>query len=257
MPKASQEACERSTREEWQGNPEPSTAENSNQGPSTSTTPEFTFTYNCTNGNGAVSYGRDIDKWRRWLLLTTAMFFTWPHHDASGLCTWMLLTCGLKIWCYIVPKDLADNPTEASKAYIELIRASNHIALPTEELLPGIAEVYIVFLEPDVLLIQPPGIMHAVLTPTETISFGGHFLMHDTLHLMEWTRALSHHCDRVGTNDLHPEIQRAISRMMIALSTRPGQKENNFSPWLAKFCTKQIIGVARTIRKINKSFPLI
>ena len=60
--------------------------------------------------------------------------------------------------------------------------------------------------------------LHHVLTLENSITQGGHMFMRDAMHLTEWTRILSHVCQRAGTNDLHPGIQRTLGRMMIATS---------------------------------------
>ena len=51
--------------------------------------------------------------------------------------------------------------------------------------------------------------------------------MRDAMHLTEWTRILSHVCQRAGTNDLHPAVQRTLGRMMIATALI-GPKEGKF-----------------------------
>jgi hypothetical protein len=43
--------------------------------------------------------------WRQqaWELHTHGGFLTYPHHDASGLCTYVFTRSGIKIWCYQRP----------------------------------------------------------------------------------------------------------------------------------------------------------
>ena len=68
---------------------------------------------------------------------------------------------------------------------------------------------------------------HHVLTLENSITRGGHMFMRDAMHLTEWTRILSHVCQRAGTNDLHPAVQRTLGRMMIATALI-GPKEGKF-----------------------------
>lgn len=44
-----------------------------------------------------------FDCWRlkSWHLITHGGFFSHRHHDAGGLCTWMTIRSGLKIWGYL------------------------------------------------------------------------------------------------------------------------------------------------------------
>ena len=59
------------------------------------------------------------DSWRMagWDLLTHGGFLTYPHHDASGLCTYVTIRSGSKIWCYL------DVPGSASMSRDALFRA--------------------------------------------------------------------------------------------------------------------------------------
>lgn len=70
--------------------------------------------------------------------------------------------------------------------------------------------------------LQPPGITHSVYTLENTITMGGHFIVEEAMHLMEWARLVSHATDRVATNDVHVGILRTLGRMMIAMTTRGG-----------------------------------
>ena len=80
------------------------------------------------------------------------MFFTWPHHDAAGLLTWTMLHTGMKIWSYIVPKKPADTIESASKTYVELVNALDHISVDTENQLPDLATAHNFFLAPNTIL---------------------------------------------------------------------------------------------------------
>ena len=52
---------------------------------------------------GMFSFGWDGFTATRWDLLTHGGFHTWPHHDASGMATWILMRTGCKIWCPLIP----------------------------------------------------------------------------------------------------------------------------------------------------------
>ncbi|KAI0082939.1 hypothetical protein BDY19DRAFT_999052 [Irpex rosettiformis] len=169
----------------------------------------FNFQYSCTAG-GPGMVERDVDRMRRWMLLSSPHFYTYPHHDAAGLVTWTTLLNGLKIWSYVLPKQQPRDMESASEAYVEVIEAGNHIVVDTENRLPELATCHNFFLFPNTLLIQPPGLIHQVLTVEKSVTQGGHLLTWDTMHLTEWTRKLSHVCSRIGTNDLHPGVQRTL-----------------------------------------------
>ncbi|KAI0085722.1 hypothetical protein BDY19DRAFT_908924 [Irpex rosettiformis] len=178
------------------------------------------FQYTGTRNEGALTVERDVDRMRRWMLLGSSHFYTYPHHDAAGLVTWTCLLNGLKIWSYIVPKEQPKNMEDASKIYTKLIQSLHHIGVNTENRLPSLATTHNLFLFPGTLLIQPPGLIHQVLTVKNSITRGGHLLTWNAIHLTEWTRKLSHNCYRVGTNDLHPGVQHTLGRMMLAISTK-------------------------------------
>lgn len=112
---------------------------------------KFNFKHAGTKG-GPEYIESDVDKMRRWILLSAALFYTWPHHDAAGLITWISLLTGMKIWSYIVPKNPADDEETASKQYIELVEAMNHISVDTENRLPDIATAHNFFLAPNTIL---------------------------------------------------------------------------------------------------------
>ncbi|KAI0083681.1 hypothetical protein BDY19DRAFT_998365 [Irpex rosettiformis] len=179
----------------------------------------FEFKYSGIRGEGTIMVERDVDRMRRWMLLGSSQFYTYPHHDAAGLVTWTRLLNGLKIWSYILPKKQPKNLEQSSKVYTEIIQSLHHIGSDTENRLPALATAHNLFLFPGTLL-HPPGLIHQVLTVKNSVTQGGHLLTWNTMHLTEWTRKLSHNCFRVGTNDLHPGVQRTLGRMMIALSIR-------------------------------------
>ena len=56
----------------------------------------------------------DTERVRGWDLMTHGGFLTYPHHDASGNCTYMTVRSGTKIWAYL------DTPEKSSKGSKEL-----------------------------------------------------------------------------------------------------------------------------------------
>lgn len=51
----------------------------------------------------------DVVKQRQWALASGKGFYTYPHVDGSGLCTWVYLTEGTKLWSYLRPKSREEN----------------------------------------------------------------------------------------------------------------------------------------------------
>jgi hypothetical protein len=41
-----------------------------------------------------------------WVIATHGGFLTPPHHDAEGLCTFMIVSCGAKIWAILDPDSI-------------------------------------------------------------------------------------------------------------------------------------------------------
>jgi len=48
--------------------------------------------------NGPLVMDFDLAKLVHWDLVTMGGFYTYPHHDANGYCTWVSVRCGAKIW---------------------------------------------------------------------------------------------------------------------------------------------------------------
>ena len=112
----------------------------------------FDFKYTGIRGTGPEYIDSDVDWMRRWMLLSSRLFYTYPHHDAAGLVTWTTLLNGMKLWSYVVPKNPESEPEAASRQYIELIKAMNHISIDTENRLPELAVSHNFFLSPGTLL---------------------------------------------------------------------------------------------------------
>lgn len=54
----------------------------------------------------------DTERVRGWDLLTHGGFLTYPHHDASGNCTYVTVRSGSKIWAYIDTPGKTQQPSK-------------------------------------------------------------------------------------------------------------------------------------------------
>ena len=50
------------------------------------------------NATGPLVMDYDLAKLSHWDLVTMGGFYTYPHHDANGYCTWVSVRCGAKVW---------------------------------------------------------------------------------------------------------------------------------------------------------------
>ena len=96
----------------------------------------------------------DVGRARRWALASGNTFYTYPHYDAAGFCTWSMLSTGTKVWSYLRPKvhDEAST-TEASQTILQLAGAaatSESTSAPEE--IPKLATAHNLFLTPGTLL---------------------------------------------------------------------------------------------------------
>ena len=112
----------------------------------------FDFKFTGTRGAGPSYIEKDVEKMRRWMLLSGASFYTWPHHDAAGLLTWSMLLAGMKLWSYVVPNDPETDAESAARQYVELVNAMDHISVDTENQLPDMATAHNLFLAPNTIL---------------------------------------------------------------------------------------------------------
>ena len=117
--------------------------------PSTSS---FDFKPSGVLKEGAQWIENDVEKMKRWMLLSGSSFLTWPHYDAGGLGTWTQLLNGLKIWIFLVAKNRAKDVETGSKQMLELTMAMSHLTVETENLLPNLADPHVFFLFPGTLL---------------------------------------------------------------------------------------------------------
>ena len=106
------------------------------------------------NSFGPVLKENDVYRARTWALASGHTFYTYPHYDGAGFCTYSLLTTGTKVWSYLVMSgNLGVGTREASKANIKLANACG----PTEytsapDIVPNLATPSNVFLTPGTVL---------------------------------------------------------------------------------------------------------
>jgi hypothetical protein len=200
-----------------------------------------------------------VHMWK-WGLATGPGFYSYPHADGSGLCTWAYLTVGTKLWGYLTlkePDEELSRPTKRRKSrrspheeahkqtaaafsqYKTLATYSNEYSQAPSHV-PPLATSHNIVLQPGMLLyvaiashvdlyltfpnrIQPPGITHHVYTLEDSIMIGGHFTMEDTLHLTEWSRFCVQQTMGVGTNAFHPSAKRIYTRLVFALAFQKRQ----------------------------------
>ena len=106
------------------------------------------------NSGGPEIMEHDVNRARRWALASQHTFFTYPHYDASGFCTWSMITTGTKVWSYI-SLDVSKTRTlqEASQQSINLASAAATTdSVDAPEVFPKLATAHNLFLTPGTLL---------------------------------------------------------------------------------------------------------
>ncbi|KAI0056193.1 hypothetical protein BV25DRAFT_1842471 [Artomyces pyxidatus] len=158
----------------------------------------------------------DAHRFRHWDLMTTSGFYTFPHHDANGLCTWASVRDGCKIWAVARFKaDKVASCTSLNKMmalFKNMTKGKLLSVVDAEEF-----ELFVVVLERGSTIIMPPGTWHEVYTPVNTIITGGHFFTYDTFHLTQWSRTFDAKVTNASNAD-HVGVRRTLSRMTLALT---------------------------------------
>ncbi|KIJ57509.1 hypothetical protein HYDPIDRAFT_35036 [Hydnomerulius pinastri MD-312] len=75
-----------------------------------------------------------FDTWRctGWDLLTHGGFLTYPHHDASGMCTYVSVRSGTKIWGYLdTPESGKMNRTALFDSWDQVFRDNINLSFTT------------------------------------------------------------------------------------------------------------------------------
>ncbi|KDQ49259.1 hypothetical protein JAAARDRAFT_51810 [Jaapia argillacea MUCL 33604] len=149
----------------------------------------------------------------QWDLLTHGGYLTNLHHDPAGTATWMAILYGLKFWNLLeVNTEDAKEREAVQNAYFD---ASG--AYMNDDDMELVNRSCTFALRPGDVLIQPPGIMHAVYSPMKTFATGGHFYMYDAMHLTELSRDLDHENGDLLTNQDHDATERLLINMALAL----------------------------------------
>ena len=117
-------------------------------------TPDIVISKRCVDNAGPGVKENDIGRSRYWALASGNTFYTYPHYDASGMCTWGMLTVGTKVWSYLRPNIENDkNTKEASRALISIANKCGPVQWPQASTkLPPKASVHNLFLTPGTLL---------------------------------------------------------------------------------------------------------
>lgn len=77
---------------------------------------------------------------------------------------------------------------------------------------------------------MPPGWWHEVYTPVDGVTFGGHLLTYDTLHLMEVSRRFDKTYSMDVTNASHPSVYVLLIRMLCFLPSLQDQGPEVLEP---------------------------
>ncbi|KAF9008502.1 hypothetical protein BDZ89DRAFT_1048193 [Hymenopellis radicata] len=120
---------------------------------------------------------------RLWGLLHQAMTNTTAHHDADGKVTIILGQAGYKFWFVITPAAGQAATREELEAFQKsLFDAEQAVKYPEN------IAVRAFLISPGSILIQPPGLMHAVYTPVPSYVNGSSFWAFETMHLTRLSR---------------------------------------------------------------------
>lgn len=85
-----------------------------------------------------------------WKLLTSAGFFTFPHHDAGGLATYVSIKTGMKIWGIFRPKVDTQVTVDAQVETQQRLLATDAILNLNE--IEKHADLFVLFLTPGSVL---------------------------------------------------------------------------------------------------------
>ncbi|KAF9456891.1 hypothetical protein BDZ94DRAFT_1314719 [Collybia nuda] len=153
-------------------------------------------------------------------LIHSAGTHTMEHHAAEGLCTFVYMKTGAKMWGIVIPDGFSEAQTEEKLKELndQFIcprwweDSPQSWALPWEEM--G-GKVYTIIACPGSPVIMPPGMWHLVYTPVRTVACGGHFYNYDTLHLTEVLRHYDKTRANQVTNTTHISTYRTLCQMML------------------------------------------
>lgn len=85
-----------------------------------------------------------------WKLLSSAGFFTFPHHDAGGLATYVTIKTGMKIWGIFRPKVDTQATADAQAETRKRLMATD--AILNLKNIEKHADLFLLFLTPGSVL---------------------------------------------------------------------------------------------------------
>ncbi|KIJ48989.1 hypothetical protein M422DRAFT_247362 [Sphaerobolus stellatus SS14] len=142
--------------------------------------------------------GRGFDPYEtNWMICATAAAFHRAHMDCSGSLTWIKCLRGAKLWICVVPKN--GNCLEGS----------------IEDADPDHYDFIYFILEEDHYLTMDPGLVHFVLSLTDSVTQGGHFYNSEAFEKTMWARRNEHFYGHVNTNTAHPNNEWILHTLAI------------------------------------------
>lgn len=173
-----------------------------------------------------------------WRLLTHPGFFTFPHHDCCGMCTYVVGKSGAKIWGVIRPKrhicpDSIKGLSEVYQRVMDLTPEGSFknadlatVCLESGDVMYVCLTVFVVLSNHMTRRFQPPGVLHCVYTPVSSIFTGGYFYSYETMHLTRAVLSMPSLEEQDSlTNDERPGFLRTLCRMLIALRYRSNTRK--------------------------------
>ncbi|KAI6139410.1 hypothetical protein BKA82DRAFT_4020172 [Pisolithus tinctorius] len=131
-------------------------------------------------------------------------FITYPHHNVAGLCTYITIQSGSKVWGYF------NTPGSQDVSRENLFKAWDDIFADNINL--------------KFCMIQPPGANHMVFTPQNSLTSRGHFLSYATMHLTEI--ATNYDCSKVP--EYFPPLETFYCRPLLAMISLVESKKRKY-----------------------------
>ncbi|KIJ35906.1 hypothetical protein M422DRAFT_261865 [Sphaerobolus stellatus SS14] len=150
-----------------------------------------TFVMQCPTGSGFDPYETN------WMIRATATTFHCAHMDCSSSLTWIKCLRGAKLWICAVPKN------------------GYHREGSIENADPDSYDLIYFILEEDHYLTMDPGLVHFVLSLTDSVTQGGHFYNSEAFEKSMWARRNEHFYGHVNTNTAHPSNEWILHTLAI------------------------------------------
>lgn len=146
-----------------------------------------------------------------WGVLHQPGVVTHPHQDAEGTATWTRVEAGIKMWVVFKQRGRFDD-----RMHREDIACRLTDVMENQKWLEKHCEAEVITLHPGDMIIQPPGTLHAVYTPTPSFCTGGHFYHYECMHLTELARCIDAAQGDATTNQHLSHALETLRRMVIA-----------------------------------------